>query len=183
AVVLHRQVVDVVGGAVLGRLDRPFDLDPAIRVGEHEDGRVRRLCKVAPFRAHGRRVEEHVLAVGVDPHHRRLRAPALVDGRDDCEVRATEQLDLRVAEARHQCTTVGMFLILPDSISAFTRATLPAMPAGAFGENLPMPTPFCLMPYTASVPPLNRPSFAFLIDWKTAVSTRFSAEVSTHGPR
>ncbi len=76
-----------------------------------------------------------------------------------------------------------MFVIFPLTICALIAATLAAMPFGVFAENLPMPTPSSLMPYTASWPPLNVPPFASLIDSNTAVSTRFSAEVRTYGPR
>ena len=59
-----------------------------------DDPRV--AAQVAPLGAGIRRVEDDVLAVGVDPDDARLRAPALVDRRDDAEVEPLQQLHLLV---------------------------------------------------------------------------------------
>src|SRR5260221_636452 len=52
-------------------------------------------------------------------------------------------------------TVVGMFAIFPLMICCSIFLTFASMPFGAFGENLPRPTPFCSSPYTASWPPLK----------------------------
>ena len=81
-----------------------------------------------------------VLAVGVDPDDARLHASVLADSGDDAEVEPPQELDVLCAECRH-LTVVGMFVILPDAICCLITATFAAIPAGVFGENLPMPTP------------------------------------------
>ena len=72
----------------------PLDLEVAIGVvvvpDADRDPRVG--SQVAPLRAGVGRVEDDVLAVGVDPHDARLRAAVAVDGRDDAEVPPLEEL-------------------------------------------------------------------------------------------
>src|SRR6201999_2272465 len=84
AVVLARQLVDVVVGAAELELGDAFHLEVAVRVGavEHRHAHAWVAAQVPAFRAPVRRVEDDVLAVGVDPDDARLRRAVLLERRD-----------------------------------------------------------------------------------------------------
>ena len=144
--VLVGELVDVLVGAVHLELGNSLDFEVAVRVVAVEDGDAdpRVAAQVLALGAPVGRVEDDVLAVGVDPDDARLRHPVPLQRRDGGEALASQQLEVLVGQRSHRSphfTVVGMFLILPAAISFFTCSTLAAMPAGAFGENFPMPTP------------------------------------------
>src|SRR5581483_7582346 len=182
AAILARERVDVVVGAVELELRDSLHLEIGVRILRVEDGdaHARVSPQIPTLRTPVGRVEDHMLPVRVDPDDARLRSAVGLEGRDDGEAPAAHERDLGICERRHAyLTVVGMFLIFPAASCCLIAATFAAIPFGAFGENLPMPTPLTFRPYTASLPPLKRPVFASRIASYTAVSTRFNADVRT----
>ena len=74
-------------------------------------------------------------------------------------------------------------MIFPAARSSWTACTFETISAGTSGLILPRPTPPEATSKTVSSPPENVPSSACWIDWKTALSTFFSALVRMWVPR
>ena len=89
AFVALRELIDVRSRTLLVQLDRALDLEVLVRVvvvpDADADARVR--AEVPALRPLVRRVEDNVLAVGVDPDDARLRVPVLSNRADDSEVK------------------------------------------------------------------------------------------------
>src|SRR5258708_6197920 len=103
AVVALRKLADVLVRALLVQLDRAFDLEVPVGIlvvpDADADARVR--AEVPALGALVRRVEDDVLAVGVDPDDARLRAAVLTDRGDYPEVMSLQDRLLLVAQLCH----------------------------------------------------------------------------------
>src|SRR5258708_7341292 len=122
--VLLRQLVDVVVRALLGDLGRPGDGHVTrllVLRGQDRYGDARVATQVPFLRASDRGVEDHVLAVGVDPDRRRVRRAVFAERDNRAPVLPAEELRLLFRQLRHSIAPCSIPRCSPQAQDATRR--------------------------------------------------------------
>src|SRR5581483_1803911 len=154
AVVLARELVDLLLRAVGRHLGAAVDREPAVHVGRIDDGERDALVVLEMVRLGATRggVERRQTAVDVHPDDGVVRRAVRAERRHDAREGVLQERELAV---RHDCSAVGMSVSLPSLICFAIASTCRTYAFGSCGLTLPIPTPLFARLKTALPPPWN----------------------------